>query len=563
MYKDQCLSRVYEAADAALILSERQTVEIQRINAVQKSHAGLRKQSFAAHLRRALGAGRDASKFMKERTSLPGQLSGQRRRGVSSTSLSSPGPLELTTAPEPGQVQVWKSSADLSTHLQRQDDLRLSAISGQTGPVVEVDVNQKMQPVEGFGASITESSAFLINQKMTEAQIQALMVGLFDPSHGIGLSMIRQPMGATDFTHVGSYTYDDGAPDPGLERFSVARDEADIVPLLRMAKTINKELKIIAVPWSPPAWMKSNNSLAGGTLKANALASLAQYFVRFVQSYGALGVPIWAVAPQNEPQFGGGGYPSMLMNAKQQKQFIGSHLGPALQGASLPTKILGYDHNACEEGGGPCPAAYPASLLADADTARYLHGIAWHCYNGDLTYITTFHDAHPDVPMYMTECSGGCWQNGNPSYLHDALWLTFRSLNNWMRSVITWNLALDPGGGPTNGGSTECRGVVTIDPSTGAAKCNAEFYSLGHLSKFWRPGARVIAATASGIAANLVAYCNTDGSNVLLMENPGCESMAYWVRSGSQAFQASLEAGAVVTYIWQQPGEQQRSVALS
>ncbi len=535
--------------------------DVKPTHAVQKNHAGEdisyagpRKQSFTAHLRRALGAGRDAAKFVNKRSMFSSQPSDQRRRGSSSTSLGSLCPLEPTSAPEPCQVQVWKSSADLSVHLQRQSDLTLSTISGQIGPVVKVDVNQKKQPVEGFGASITESSAFLINQKMTEAQIQALVVDLFDPVRGIGLSMLRQPMGATDFTHVGSYTYDDGVPDPSLERFSVARDEADIVPLLRLAQTINRDLKIIAVPWSPPAWMKSNNKLAGGTLKANALAPLAQYFVRFVQSYEALGVPIWAVAPQNEPQFGGGGYPSMLMNAKQQKLFIGSHLGPALQRASLATKILGYDHNACEEGGGLCPAAYPATLLADAGTAQYLHGIAWHCYNGDLTYITTFHDAHPDTPMYMTECSGGCWQNGNPSYLHDALWLTFRSLNNWMRSVITWNLALDPSGGPTNGGSTECRGVVTINPSTGVAKYNAEFYSLGHLSKFWRPGARVIAATASGIGANVVAYHNTDGTNVLLVENPGSQSMAYWVQSGSQAFQASLEAGAAVTFVWQQLG---------
>ncbi len=406
------------------------------------------------------------------------------------------------------------------------------------------------QPVEGFGASITESSAFLINQKMTGAQVQALMVDLFDPLHGIGLSMLRQPMGASDFTHVGSYTYDDGAPDPRLYRFSVGHDEADIVPLLRMAQSINNKLKVIALPWSPPAWMKRNNNLAGGTLKVDALAPLAQYFVRFVQSYKALGVSIWAVAPQNEPQFGGGGYPTMLMNAEQQNQFVGKHLGPALQRAKLATKILGFDHNACEEGGSPCPATYPATLLADADTARYLGGIAWHCYNGDLTHITAFHNAHPNTPLYMTECSGGGWQIGNPSYLHDALWLPFRSLNNWMQSVITWNLALDPSGGPINGGCTNCRGVVTVDPSTGAVTYNAEFYSLGHLSKFWRSGARVVATSADGIGANIVAYRNTDGTNVLLMENTGSGSTTFWVRSGSQGFQASLEGGAAVTYVW-------------
>ena len=155
------------------------------------------------------------------------------------------------------------------------------------------------------------------------------------------------------------------------------------------------------------------------------------------------------------------------------------------------------------------------------------------------------------MPLYETECSGGGWQNGNPSFLDAEMWLLFRTMNNWMRTVVTWNLALDPSAGPTNSGCTNCRGVVTVNPDNGAVTYNAEFYALGHVSKFWRPGAVVIDSNANGIGQlNSSAYINTDGSQVLLVQNTGGGPLSFWVKQGSHGFAASVPAGGVATYIW-------------
>ena len=404
--------------------------------------------------------------------------------------------------------------------------------------------------MEGFGASLTDSSAYLINQKLSAAQAKALMTQLFDPVLGIGLSLLRQPMGASDFSHVGNYSYDDGAADPTLKNFSVSHDQADIIPLLKSARSLNPNLQLLAMPWSPPAWMKTSNSQNGGSLNADAYPVLAQYFVKFIQAYAAAGLPIWAVTPQNEPQFSTGSYPSMSMTATDQSNFIKNNLAPALAQAGLGTKILGFDHNACEQDTNQCPAVFPATLLNDPATAKDLAGIAWHCYSGDLTYITDFHNSHPNVPMYFTECSGGGWQNGSPSFLDSELWLMFRTMNNWMRTAVTWNLALDTSAGPTNGGCQNCRGVVTIDPSNGAVTYNAEFYALGHLSKFWRPGAYVVPVSTGVGNLNTTAYQNADGSNVLLVQNTGGSPASFYAQVNGKGFPATVPAGAAVTYIW-------------
>lgn len=452
-----------------------------------------------------------------------------------------------------GDVQAWLSSADLSIHLERQANIVLDSGNSNNLPTVLLDPTRKKQPIEGFGASLTDSSAYLINQKMTPHQVDNLMVQLFDSTQGIGLSMLRQPMGASDFSHIGSYSYNDGANDPTLSRFSIAHDKVDIIPLLRLAFSINNKLKILALPWSPPAWMKTSASLNGGSLARNAFDPLARYFVKFIQAYAAQGLPIWAVSPQNEPQFSSSSYPSMLLSAADEISFVSNNLAPALTHAKLATKILGFDHNACEQTTGQCPAVYPASVLENSASAHGIGGIAWHCYNGDLSHITQFHDRFPSTPLYFTECSGGGWQDENPSYLHAELWLLFSTMNNWMRTAITWNLALDPTGGPTNGGCKNCRGVVTINPNDGAVTYNAEFYALGHLSKFWRQGAYVVTVNSGVANLNTAAYQNINGQNVLLVENTSGSSSSFWVQCNNHGFIATVPAGAAVTYAWMLP----------
>ncbi len=181
------------------------------------------------------------------------------------------------------RVEMYESTTDLQESLQKKDPLKFSA-TRLPALTVTVDTAKTYQQIEGFGASITDSSGWLLYNKLDTAQRKDLMDKLFHPVDGIGLSFLRQPMGASDFA-LADYSYDDlpqGQTDPDMKHFSIARDESYIIPALREALALNPQLKVVATPWSPPGWMKTSGSLIQGRLLPSAYGALAKYFVKFV-----------------------------------------------------------------------------------------------------------------------------------------------------------------------------------------------------------------------------------------------------------------------------------------
>jgi glucosylceramidase len=235
-------------------------------------------------------------------------------------------------------------------------------------------------------------------------------------------------------------------------------------------------------------------------------------------------------------------------------------VGPALRQAGFGTKLLGYDHNWAlhpNDGGPPDDPAnpqYAKSLLDDPGAKRWLDGTAFHCYFGDPERQSALHAAYPDKDIYFTECSGSL--SGNPATtfpdtLHwHTRYLTVGAVRNWAKTVITWNLALDPSGGPHNGGCGTCFGVVTIDPATGHATPTADYYVLGHVTRFVRPGAVRIDSTVDGTIWD-VAFRNPDGSIVVVAvdDDWGTGSQKFNLRVVGQQFSYELPAGAVATFV--------------
>lgn len=355
----------------------------------------------------------------------------------------------------------------------------------------------------GFGASITDSSAHLI---ASSPHRNAIMRDLFDPRHGLGLSYLRQPIGASDFVAGDHYTYDDvpaGETDYRLKRFSIDHDRAEILPLLRRAaRALNPRLRVMGTPWSPPAWMKTNQSLVGGRLidDSRVYDTYGDYFVRYVRAYARAGVPIDALTLQNEPQNRNpSGYPGMDLRDDEEIRLI-ELVGRKLHRAGLSTKLLGYDHNWAlhpNDTGPPDDPAnpeYAGALLDDPTARRYLAGTAYHCYFGDPARQSELHEAYPREDVYFTECSGTQSQDPATTFADTPHWhtryLTVGAVRHWAKTVITWNLALDPSGGPHNGGCDTCVGIVTIDPQSGKATRTADYYVLGHATRFLAPGAR-------------------------------------------------------------------------
>ena len=442
-------------------------------------------------------------------------------------------------------VQVWLTLPDESKKLYQEPSLTFVAGSDDVTYTIGVDSSVAYQRIEGFGAAMTDSSAWLISTTLPITQRNGLMADLFTrDGDGIGLSYVRIPMGALDFA-LSSYTYDDmpaGQTDPDLLQFSIAHDKAYILPLLRQAKTLNPGIGFMGSPWSAPAWMKDNDNLNGGSLLPTYFDAFANYHVKFAQAYQAAGVPIDTLTPQNEPMHETPGYPTMYMEAAHQATFVRNHLGPAIDAAGLDTEIIILDHNWNL-------ANYALTILNDPATKPYVGGTAFHCYSGDPADQSIVHDSHPDMGVWFTECSGGGWAT---DFGDNMTWnlqnLVIGNMRNWGKSLLLWNLALDENDGPQNGGCSNCRGVVTID-SGGAVTYNEEYYILGHASKFVDPGAYRIESTGfiTGEPEN-VAFHNPDGSIVLIVHS--AVTTTFGVEWGGQHFGYTLPAQGTVTFKW-------------
>ncbi len=444
-------------------------------------------------------------------------------------------------------IEVWLTDLAAGTRLERQPDLTFDGAAETVTQTIVLDENRRYQSMIGFGASFTDSAAWLVGTRLGNVRRAHLMRELFSRDEGIALQVIRQPMGASDFAVNGNYSYDDvpaGQSDPTLAQFSVEYDDAYIVPVLKEALAVNPDITLMASPWSPPAWMKTSDSMIKGSLKPEAYGPFAQYFVRFVQAYAQRGLTVDYLTTQNEPLYQPDGYPGMLMTPDQQQVFLRDNLGPALASAGLDTRILGYDHN------WDVPS-YPETLYSDPQTAQYIAGTAWHCYGGNVAAQTAVHNSYPLEETHHTECSGGDWQGTDQAAFNGVIGLVINAPRHWSRDVVLWNMALDQNNGPTNGGCLECRGVVEVQRTGNTYTKNLDYYALGHASKFVYPGAARIGSNSYGQGnIETVAFHNPNGTKVLVAHNSGTSARTFAVRWGDRSFDYTLAAGAAVTFHW-------------
>src|SRR6266446_4857200 len=313
-------------------------------------------------------------------------------------------------------VSIWMTTDSQRTKLKQQSSISFSAGSSGTTPTVFVDETEAYQSIEGFGASFTDSAAYLLNEKVPASQLNSVMTSLFDHANGIGVSFVRNPMGASDLARY-DYSYDDmpaGQTDPNLTNFSIAHDLVDIVPLVKLAKQINPQLKIMANPWSPPGWMKTTGSMTGGFLLSSDYTPFSNYFVKYIQAYATQRISIDYISMQNEPLYLPSNYPGMYIPATVTDNSSGTsptYETTAIQNvlslfvvAGPTTKILIYDHNWDRPD-------YPKTVLSNSQISgsSQIAGIAWHGYGGTPGGMSALHDVYPALGNYETEHYGGTW----------------------------------------------------------------------------------------------------------------------------------------------------------
>ena len=453
------------------------------------------------------------------------------------------------TAADPRMAQVVQTTQNLTDALAVMPAQSFSADRPRSAGVIRVNPAIRYQTMIGFGAAMTDTSAWLLNHELSPQVRGATMSALFSPA-GIGLDYVRIPMAATDYTASPEpYSYDDmpsGQTDPSMAHFSIAHDEADDLPALREMLAVNPHIFTLATPWSAPPWMKENHSFnnekLAGVVDPRYYPALAHYFVDFIQRYTAAGVPIDAITPMNEPN-SPSGWPGTNLSAADDATFLPQDLAPALNAAGLHPAIFGDDDTELSD----------AQTLLSGPAAPDLHGIAFHCYDG-MTQLTTLHDEHPSVPILVDECSPGIIPYATAEVPIDAA-------RNWASGVQLWNLALDPQGGPFEGavswGCHACTGVITVDEQTGRATFGLNYYQLGQTTKFVQPGAARIDSTrlvsdglGVGPGVDNVAFQNPDRSIVLVAYNnaPQAQTIAIAYKGGYLSYR--MAAGATDTFIW-------------
>jgi glucosylceramidase len=461
----------------------------------------------------------------------------------SSPAPVNPPPTDTVTKPVSSQVAFWLTNPDRSVLFQQQN-VALNFGNGlAVQPVITVDTTQTYQTIDGFGYCLTGGSAQLI-YSLPAAQRQALEQELFatDSTH-IGVSYLRLTIGASDMS-ARVFSYDDAgspsAPDTTLAQFDLSDDKTYLVPLLKEILAVNPQIKLLGSPWSAPAWMKTNNSAANGSLLPQYFSVYAQYFVKYIQAMRTNGITLDAITPQNEP-LNGNNNPSMVMPDTTEERFVRDFLGPAFHAAGITTKIIVWDHN-CDV------PQYPLTILADANAAQYVDGSAFHLYGGDITALSTVHDAYPNKNVYFTEQ----YVAGPGNFQGDLEWamknLIVGAPRNWSRNVLEWNMAADQNYGPhTPGGCGVCQGAFTIAGTT--VSRNTSYYIIAHASKFVRPGSVRVSSNITGNLQN-VAYVTPTGKKVLIVLNDNTTATTFTVQFNGLNFSTTLNGYAVGTYVW-------------
>jgi glucosylceramidase len=439
-------------------------------------------------------------------------------------------------------VNAWMTSGDKSSLLEQQASVNFTSSGIPNSSMITVDPATTYQTMDGFGFCMTEGSAEVISSLATTQQ-ESLLTELFSRTAGIGISVIRISIGASDLSS-SDYSYDDltSGTDVTMSKFSLkGPDSVYLIPVLQKALAINPDIKILATPWSAPKWMKSNNSWVGGSLQTQYYAAYASYFVKYIKAMKTKGITIWGITPQNEPE-NPNNEPSLVMNATEETNFINNNLGPAFQSALIPTKIIAFDHN-CD---------HPNYPIYVCNHSTYVDGSAFHLYAGSISALTTVHDS-TSKNIYFTEQ----WTSSDGDFSGDFSWhlqnVMLGAPNNWAKAAIEWNLATNASYGPhTPGGCSKCLGAITVTNSTNYTR-NVSFYIVGQLSQFVQGGAVRISSVSTDDNLKCTAYKNPDGSVALVVMNTGSNAINFKVNYGSVTFTYLIPMASAITFVWADP----------
>jgi len=453
-----------------------------------------------------------------------------------------------------GEVIAVRTAEKGDERMSVLPTLRLQPHRAEANPTVVVDPSVRYQTFLGFGGSFTESSAELLLQLGRQRQEQ-VVEAYFRADVGLGYRMGRTHINSCDFSR-GHWACCPEAGDEKLHSFTIARYRRAIIPFIHRANTAAGELlKIVASPWSPPAWMKDTGSMvAGGVLKSEYREVWARHYVKFARELDSCGLPVWAMSVQNEPN-APVSWESCLFTAEEERDFVRDYLGPALESSGMDIKLLVWDHNRDDM------LARARVIYADAVAAKYVWGVAFHWY-GDPRYerwpdksgqvrfenVLRTHELRPDKHLVMTEaCQEGGPHKGNWSLAERYALNIIRDLSNWTEAWIDWNLILDEVGGP-NHKRNFCSAPLLVDTKRDAVHVQPCYYYIGHFSRYIHPGAERILCASNRDCLESIAFANTDGTIAVVVLNASAKAVDFWLEMDGKAAPCLAPERSITTF---------------
>lgn len=443
-------------------------------------------------------------------------------------------------------IQTAKNTEDRLDEIKSLNFIQKDKASRELNEPNTIKINdeQKFQEILGFGGAFTEAAAYTLAQ-ISESNRAEVIKSYFDPEAGLNYSIGRVHIHSCDFA-LENYTYVE-ENDESLESFDISRDKKWVLPLIKDAKAARgSEIKLLASPWSPPAWMKTNGEMNnGGKLLAEYRPIWAKYYTKFIQAYRQEDIDIWGISIQNEPA-AVQTWDSCIYTAEEERDFLKDHLGPTMEAEGLSdVNILIWDHNR------DIMVERVETVLSDPEAAKYAWGSGFHWYmSEEFENIGKVHDLFPDKHLLFTE---GCQEGG----VHLGEWKTgeryarnmIGDLNNWTEGYLDWNLVLNEKGGPNHVGNY-CDAPIIADTKNDELHYNSSYYYIGHFSKYIQPGAKRIGFETELDSLQIAAFENPDQSKVVVLMNEKDEAQELILKEEDKKAKVTIPAHAIQTLIY-------------
>jgi glucosylceramidase len=449
-------------------------------------------------------------------------------------------------------VTVYTTADSSNLRISQTDKLTFKDLSQPMEGEISVFVNpdKTFQTLIGIGAAITDASAEVF-AKLSKEKRQEFLQAYFDKDKGIGYTLARTNIHSCDFSS-DMYTYITEG-DAKLTSFNIDHDRKFRIPLIKQAiATTGGKLTLFASPWSPPAFMKTNNNMLNGGKLNNVFAqSWSMYYTKFIKAYEKEGIPVWGITIQNEPM-ATQRWESCIYTAEEERDFLKNYLGPTMKKEGLSDKkIIVWDHNR------DLMTQRADVIFNDPDAAKYAWGMGFHWYEtwsgGQPMFenVAVVNKTYPTKNLLFTE---GCAESFNAE--HYQFWANgerygrsmINDFNNGTAGWTDWNILLDENGGPNHVGNF-CFAPVHANTKTGELIFTPSYYYMGHFSKFIRPGAKKVNSAASRSQLLTTAFINTDGKLAVVVMNQSDKKVVYNLCLGKNAAVINILPHAIQTLV--------------